>query len=104
MHHGAWSIAGKYLVITCKDTRSINAPMVMKSGNGSNSSGFSGLPGGYRLNDGSYLYVGYLGAWWSSTESSSSFAWYRYLNYNDANSFRYDYGKAFGFSVRCLRD
>jgi hypothetical protein len=90
---------------TCKDTRSINAPMVMKSGNGSNSSGFTGLPGGYRDYGGTYNDIGVTGLWWSSTEYSSANAWFRFLDYGAANSTRANYAsESFGFSVRCLRD
>jgi hypothetical protein len=34
-----------------------------------NSSGFTGLPGGYRDFIGPFYSVGYYGYWWSSTES-----------------------------------
>ena len=35
------------------------------NGNGTNSSGFSGLPGGHR--DFTFYYAGYSGFWWSSS-------------------------------------
>jgi uncharacterized protein (TIGR02145 family) len=73
-------------------------------GNGSNGSGFSGLPGGYRFDFGTFLNIGYYGNWWSSTENSTNFAWFRYLNYNDGDVNRYNFSKTNGFSVRCLRD
>jgi uncharacterized protein (TIGR02145 family) len=69
-----------------------------------NSSGFSGLPGGCRYGDGSFGYIGYNGFWWSSSEGSPNNAWERTLNYNYSYVNR-DYGyKESGFSVRCLRD
>ena len=37
-----------------------------------NSSGFTGLPGGYRDNDGTFYDIGYNGYWWSSTESDTN--------------------------------
>ncbi len=74
------------------------------NGNGTNSSGFSGLPGGYRNRLGSFDLVGYGGYWWSSTEGSSRTAWTRYLGYTNASVRRYDGYEAYGFSVRCLRD
>jgi uncharacterized protein (TIGR02145 family) len=74
----------------------------------SNSSGFSGLPGGYRTNDdGGFSTVGNYGYWWSSTESSTTStpgAWTRYMNYGSGNAYRFSSGKQDGFSVRCLRD
>ncbi len=65
---------------------------------------FSGLPGGFRYYYGSFDYFGYYGYWWSSTESSSSYAWYRSLTYSNGDVFVYGYYKQDGFSVRCLRD
>jgi len=69
-----------------------------------NSSGFSGLPGGYRSSAGNFLFQGFSGYWWSSSESSSSDAWFRILDYNNSNVFRFANAKHYGNSVRCLRD
>ena len=69
-----------------------------------NSSGFAGLPGGYRSFNGSFFNVGLTGYWWSSTESNTNFAWFRDLSYNYGDLTRTNYVKTFGFSVRCLRD
>jgi len=72
-----------------------------------NSSGFTALPGGYRgINHGSFDGMGSFGHWWSSTEYSASGAWYRILGYYYAEVYRYygNFGKSFGFSVRCVRD
>ena len=71
--------------------------------NGTNSSGFSGLPGGLR-SSGTFNDVGYNGYWWSSTELDTGRAWPRHLFYSNGNVYRYDYNKENGFSVRCLRD
>ena len=69
-----------------------------------NESGFSGLPCGYRSYDGPYSRIGYSAYFWSSTELSSSEAWYRYLDYNGSGVYRGSSGKRFGYSVRCVRD
>jgi uncharacterized protein (TIGR02145 family) len=69
-----------------------------------NESGFTGLPGGYRASSGVFSGIGDSGDWWSSTETSSAYAWRRNLFYDYANSSRYGIGKEYGFSVRCLRD
>ena len=69
-----------------------------------NSSGFAGLPGGYRSSDGTFLNIVIGGGWWSSSEYSATYAWSRYLYYNNSNAGRNGYVKAGGFSVRCLRD
>ena len=70
-----------------------------------NSSGFSGVPGGGRLNYvGTFYNMGYYGGWWSSTAYSDLNAWGRRLDYDGAYVHRYYYSKSYGFSVRCLRD
>ena len=74
------------------------------NGNGTNSSGFAGLPGGYRKYSGNGCYIGTYGNWWSSSEYNTDYAWLRFLGYNFGDVER-DYGfKRNGFSVRCLRD
>ncbi len=75
------------------------------SGNGTNESGFSGLPGGGRDGSGAFDDIGEYGTWWSSTEGSTGLAWGRFLGYGDGDVSRYgDGSKREGFSVRCLRD
>jgi uncharacterized protein (TIGR02145 family) len=70
-----------------------------------NSSGFTGLPGGRRGSNGGFGNLGFIGNWWSSTEYSSVIAWHRFLDYdNPAEAHRGYSIKEFGFSVRCLRD
>ena len=75
------------------------------SGNGSNSSGFSGLPGGYREFNGYFSYVGYFGNWLSASEFNVSDAWDRRLYSFHADLYRSSSNnKNLGFSVRCVRD
>jgi uncharacterized protein (TIGR02145 family) len=71
-------------------------------GNGSNSSGFTGLPGGYRYSGGFYD-NGNVGHWWSASESGS-YSWLRKLSryYDDVSRFYND--RNYGFSARCVRD
>jgi len=69
-----------------------------------NSSGFKGLPGGYRNYSGVFNSIGYNGYWWSSTENGTSNVWYRYLYYNYGVATSYYFDKAVSFSVRCIRD
>jgi len=73
-------------------------------GNGTNSSGFSGLPAGNRNYAGTFNDVGKYAYWWSSTEYDTGHAWSRYLNYYSSNVYRGGYYKEEGLSVRCLRD
>jgi uncharacterized protein (TIGR02145 family) len=74
------------------------------SGNGTNSSGFSGLPGGARYYIGSFGDVGSGGYWWSSTEDGTGLAYSRSLLHFYDNLYRNGYPKEKGLSVRCLRD
>jgi uncharacterized protein (TIGR02145 family) len=75
-----------------------------ESGNGTNESGFSGLPGGLRDDDGTFYGAGGYGYWWSSTVYSTGSAWFLALGYGTGYVLRDYYGKGSGFSVRCLRD
>jgi uncharacterized protein (TIGR02145 family) len=69
-----------------------------------NSSGFAGLPGGARYDDGTFDAVGYYGVWWSASEYVTTSAWARALGYNVSHVGRYYYLKTIGFSVRVVRD
>ena len=72
-----------------------------------NSSGFTGLPGGFCEYNGfyceSYCEFGRVGNWWSSTQISSANAWLSQLVFHNGVLFRTDYLKTSGFSVRCVR-
>lgn len=72
--------------------------------NGSNSSGFAGLPGGACTSSGSFSYKGDIGKWWTATESSATYAWLRVLGYVDGDVSRPNLDKANGLSVRCVKD
>ena len=73
------------------------------NGNGSNTSGFAGLPGGYRIDYGDFTNIGATGNWWSSSEGNTNYACYRELNYTGDVHKGYYY-RLSGLSVRCLRD
>jgi uncharacterized protein (TIGR02145 family) len=71
---------------------------------GTNSSGFSALPGGRRNSGlGNFGNQGDLGSWWSSSPNGTN-AWYRNLSSGDSNVDRYSASARFGISVRCVRD
>jgi len=69
-----------------------------------NVTGFSGLPSGARFPDGGIGYLWDVGNWWSSSQTGSSNAWPRGLHYNSATVGGEPWYKAYGFSVRCLKD
>jgi uncharacterized protein (TIGR02145 family) len=69
-----------------------------------NESGFTALPGGYLYSNVSFHYLGDYAFFWSSTEYSSTYAWYRLLYYNNDGVNWVDDIKTTGYSVRCLKD
>ncbi|UCH13414.1 MAG: hypothetical protein JSV22_09890 [Bacteroidales bacterium] len=73
-------------------------------GNGTNLSGFSALPAGFRHWDGNFGSLGVGALFWTCTEFDSQNVWGRLLLFNYENVFRnYDY-KDRGLSVRCVKD
>ncbi len=76
------------------------------NGGATNSSGFTGLPGGGRAVNAevSYTSIGRSGNWWSSTESDAEIAWIYSVSWNNARVSRLYYSKTFGYSVRCVKD
>ncbi len=77
-----------------------------KNGNGWDSIGFSGFPGGFRENDDGLFYgIGNCGFWWSSTEDEDDTDESYILSLEEGDDvWRYSLNKTSGFSVRCLRD
>jgi uncharacterized protein (TIGR02145 family) len=69
-----------------------------------NSSGFTALPGGFRLHTRITEHIGFSGVWWTSTELNATSAPYLYLFYYDTQVFKDLNFKQNGYSVRCLKD
>jgi uncharacterized protein (TIGR02145 family) len=70
-----------------------------------NETGFSALPGGYRLGLGIFEGLGRTPHFWSSTESSDSTAWQCYLNSDNADAnLNNNAWKQDGYGIRCIRD
>jgi uncharacterized protein (TIGR02145 family) len=72
-----------------------------------NSSGFTGLPGGNRGNSGTVFFPsGIYAVWWSTTVNSDIYfnIWAYQLENRYNNSIRDIFGKNWGLSVRCIRD
>ena len=74
------------------------------NGNGTNLSGFLGLPGGLRRTTGVYQYVGSFGYWWSSSQYEYVNGYRRLLGQNYEGISRYFSELRRGYSVRCVRD
>jgi uncharacterized protein (TIGR02145 family) len=71
-------------------------------GNGTNASGFSGLPGGNR----GYFFknIGKYGSWWSSTKLDDTGVFVCGLGHDGDHCNSGRNGNYFGLSVRCLKD
>jgi uncharacterized protein (TIGR02145 family) len=80
-----------------------SSPSDSPNWDGTNSSGFSALPGGSRYNNGNFSSVGDVAYFWSSSPSGS-LAWFRLLYSGGDDVSRDDYGQRNGFAVRCVRD
>jgi uncharacterized protein (TIGR02145 family) len=94
----------KELEGTLGGTSAAGAAMKTTSWGGTNSSGFSALPGGLRVSDdGSFDLQGNYGYWWSSSPSGT-LAWSRFLYSGYSDVYRDDFNTRSGFSVRCVRD
>jgi uncharacterized protein (TIGR02145 family) len=81
-----------------------SSPTDVPAWDGTNSSGFSALPGGYRsYNDGNFFNLGNYGYWWSSSPSGSGAGSRNLYSGNSYVYLSYNYVRN-GFSVRCVRD
>ena len=95
---GGTSVAGGKLKVS--GTRTWGSP----NSDADNSSGWAGLPGGNRADQGSFSQDVSTGLWWSTTSATATTAWYRYLLYSNASVGRDFALKPYGFSVRCVKD
>ena len=69
-----------------------------------NSSGFTSLPGGHIISSGYFYYLSESCRFWSSSETSSTYALYGNLVYDHTNFYQASYNKTHGYSVRCIRE
>lgn len=69
-----------------------------------NSSGFTGLPGGYRDYNGLYKDLADRAVYWSTSDANTGDAWLRELHssFNYVN--RFDWYQVHGYSVRCIKN
>jgi uncharacterized protein (TIGR02145 family) len=71
---------------------------------GSNTSGFTALPGGLRTDDGTFNYMGYFGYWWSAPEKDADVAWTCSIDCYGGEITSGDSFLMMGYSVRCIKD
>jgi uncharacterized protein (TIGR02145 family) len=71
-----------------------------------NESGFTALPGGWRLNMGNFFYMNQSSFWWTKSNDflPSSMATSFGTDYNNAELTSYATIKQFGLSIRCVKD
>jgi uncharacterized protein (TIGR02145 family) len=75
------------------------------TGNGTNTVGFTALPGGYRYYlDGGFAGAGTIGYWWTADQASPTNSYYRRIDGANAGVFREGAVKAAGKSVRCIKN
>lgn len=74
-------------------------------GNGSNETGFTAVPGGFRSSN-NFSNVGVSGNWWTATENNANTtnAWYINMSGEDYDAGSNHIDKSNGFSVRCIMD
>ena len=97
-----WSFLTRYLGVEA-GTKMKSASGWHENGNGTNSSGFEGLPGGGRFGDGTFGYLGSYGYWWMFAENDAGDV-SSGLDVSNGNVGTNYNAKEDGFSVRCLRD
>ncbi len=89
----------------CKDTRKVNVQKVTTAGNGTNTSGFSGLPGGCRSGRyGVFTDKGKATAFWSNNEDDIEYAIVLTLTHGHNSSWINSDYKGDGLAIRCIKD
>jgi len=74
-------------------------------GNGTNTSGFTGLAGGYRQGvTGNSWAIGTLTYWWTASEHDTDRAWYRRLDGTNSDVYKASTSKRGGKYVRCVKN
>ncbi|NSW93969.1 MAG: fibrobacter succinogenes major paralogous domain-containing protein [Bacteroidales bacterium] len=101
---GSGNDIGKSMAMTSGWDESIVPGTVGHEQSGNNSSGFSALPAGFRNYTGAFSYLGTMGFWWSSTETTSDYALSRFLQNTLPGLENPAYDKNKGLSVRCVKD
>jgi uncharacterized protein (TIGR02145 family) len=74
------------------------------SGNGTNTTGFTALPGGFRMADGTFMFAGDDGYWWTGTSENDDMAWIRGMSTAFQMMYRDIWTKDSGAAVRCIKN
>jgi uncharacterized protein (TIGR02145 family) len=76
----------------------------ISNGSGTNLYGFTAIPGGYRSFSGLFDNKALYARFWTSTEYSPGYSYYRYLYDANPGVFRNYFGNSNAFSVRCIKN
>lgn len=95
IYAGGAAVAGEKL----KESTSIH----WFSNDGSNSTGFTGLPGGRRNLNGTFEFIHSVGIYWTSDETTPNHGWSKWMYDNGPNLDSYGIEED-AFSVRCVKD
>jgi uncharacterized protein (TIGR02145 family) len=98
-----WDALVKHLGVTEAGKKMKSSSGWDNDGNGTNLSGFKGLPGG-NVGANAFYGIGNWGYWWSATEDNSEFAWYLGLCSSNVIVEHARSYKDWGLSVRCIKD
>ena len=110
---GEWAVLGSVLGGNSMAGGKLKTPGTIEAGSGlwyapntgaTNSSNFSGIPAGMRINYGNYYSIGNVAMFWATTDTAAVNAWTYVLDANNEKLGRTYNFKTNGFSVRCLRD
>ncbi|HOY30577.1 MAG TPA: FISUMP domain-containing protein [Bacteroidales bacterium] len=104
-----WAVSVENDSLTAKQKAQQAKRCIVTDGNGTNESGFSAIPGGWRGGPKAYDKIGVNGYWWSSTQdydynadftswSLTLYSRYSYLDWTCLAMWD------FGYSVRCIKD
>lgn len=94
----------KSLAATTNWLTSLNTCVIGNNLSINNATSFTALPGGFRHTDGSFYAQNRYAYWWTSSQNDASNAWYWHMYYDSAIVSRNLINKAFGSSVRCLKN
>jgi len=83
-----------------------NAHWLISNQDATNSTGFTALPGGFRVPNVGFLQKGYYGYWWSKTSdpTNTDRVFGREMNAQSKDGSEVVYDPSYGMSVRCIRD
>ena len=99
-----WDALRKYLIVGVAGKALKSTYGWKQEGNGTNKSGFDGMPSGYRDFDGSFPEIGSAGYWWSSTDNGQKWISCCYLDFSDSFLHKHNMPKSAGLAVRCIKD